>query len=190
MVICWIIYIYVLLLVKSLSSCVIRWQTSRPKGPVWVGWPHHRQKVTMSPQREKKALRSPASCTRSQSRTVARMGSTRAPTGEMLRVMLRRSSEQDVETVWVQLWFAVGFLKSVTAEGQQQFTWHMQLFQDHNDRWILKSCFICLLSSEILLVFSCFLSFACVSGVELSATLQDLRPATDYHVRFVSVLIF
>uniref|UniRef100_A0A672P251 Fibronectin type-III domain-containing protein 3A n=1 Tax=Sinocyclocheilus grahami TaxID=75366 RepID=A0A672P251_SINGR len=28
------------------------------------------------------------------------------------------------------------------------------------------------------------------SGVELSATLQDLRPATDYHVRFVSVLTF
>lgn len=58
----------------------------------------------MSPKREKKTLRSLASRMRSPSRTVARTGSTRAPTGEItLHVPLRRRSEQDVEKVWVQL---------------------------------------------------------------------------------------
>ncbi len=58
----------------------------------------------MSPKREKKALRSPASHMRSLSRTVARTGSTRAPTGEItLRVTLWRRSGQDVEKVWLQL---------------------------------------------------------------------------------------
>lgn len=46
---------------------------------------------------------------------------------------------------------------------------------------LFRMCTVCNVTTNVFLS----LSLACVSGVELSATLQDLRPATDYHVRSV-----
>lgn len=62
----------------------------------------------MSPKREKKSLRSPASRTRSRYRTTARTGSTRPPTGES---MLRVTAEE----VWAGCGEAVGAVEELTV---------------------------------------------------------------------------
>ena len=44
---------------------------------------------------------------------------------------------------------------------------------------VLLCCWICVIPIYLLLLSCCY------SGKELSATIENLRPATDYHVRFV-----
>lgn len=87
----------------------------------------------------------------------------------------------DVEELWVQL--RNSLMLSVVCWRSPA----VHLTSAARDQPWRASCSECVQSATLALMFSFLCLFACVSGVELSATLQDLRPATDYHVRSVSV---